>query len=110
MFEPWVLVLDRLKETTVFLAHLPRLHKRSRTFFVQAPKVGLNVLDVEVEILSDEITKLFGGIRIARDERSCWRDTRLGVSTAHQTPTNDRSLRNCGHTQPEVSQIPYFLE
>lgn len=110
MFQPWALVLDRLEESAVFLAHLPRLHKRSRTLFVQAPKVVLNVLDVEIEILSDEIAELFRGIWVARNERPCWREARLSVSATHQAPTNDCSLRDCGRTQPEVSQTPYFLE
>lgn len=110
MFEPWVLVFSCLKETAVFLAHLPSLLKRSRTLFVHASNVSLNVLDVELEVLFDEVAELFGGIRIARDEWSCWHDTRLGVSAPHQAPTNYRSIPGFGHTQPEVSQTPYFLE
>lgn len=101
---------DRLEESPVVLAHLARLFKRPGAFFIQAPKVALDIPDVELDIAADDIGIVPNGLWIARDKGPGWRKTGCGDGIVGQTHQHKYSLRPARSAQPEVTHFPYFLD
>ena len=58
-------LVHQLQEATVVLAHLARLFERTGALLLQAPKVALDVPDVEFKVAADEICIVPRGLGIA---------------------------------------------
>ena len=106
----WNSVAGGLKEATVVLTYLLRLVERSLAFLIQAPKVSLDISDVELEVLTNEFSKLMRIIRIGGNK---WSSRSMASLSLHFS-NEDHQRRKCpwkaGSAQPEVSEAPYFLE
>ncbi|WP_206080339.1 hypothetical protein [Pacificoceanicola onchidii] len=107
---PWNSVTGDLKEATVVLAYLLSLLERSFTFLIQAPKVSLDISDVEFEVLTNEFSKLMRIIRIVRNKRSFWSKASFGLRLVNKNHQRRKCPWKAGSAQPEVSETPYFLE
>lgn len=94
-------IAHQFQETSVVLAHLARLFERPRALNFKAPKVALDVPDVELEVAADEIGIVPRGFRIAWHERPGRRQTGRGGDFACQARDQKYSLCHDRHAQPE---------
>lgn len=99
-----------VQEKLILLADLSRLVKCPRTFFIQTTKMTLDFANVELKILTNEVSKFLRRIWVARNVGSCRRNAGLCPCPAHQGECQDDSPRKGRTAQPEVSCAPYFLE
>ncbi len=99
-----------IQKPPIFFAYVARFVKRSRTLLIEATEVLLNVVNVELKILMNEVSKFPRRSWITRSVRAYRRDAALCPCLANQSDRQDDTPRKSRTTQLEVSQTPYFLE
>ena len=99
-----------VQEKLILLADLSRLVKCPRTFFIQTTKITLNIVNVELKILANEVSKFLHRSWVARNVGSERRDAGFSPCPAHKSNSQYDTPRKGRTAQPEVSQTPYFLE
>lgn len=98
------------QEKLILLTDLSRLVKGTPTLSIQTAKIFLNFMDVELKILTNEISKFLHRTWVVRNVGSDRRDAAFSPCTTNQRDCQDDSPRKGRTAQPEVSQTPYFLE
>ncbi len=106
----WNSVTGGLKEATVVLTYFLRLVERSLAFLIQAPKVSLDITDVEFEILTNEFSKLMRIVQIGGNKWSNGGKASFGLRLVDKSHPRRKCPWKAESAQPEVSQTPYFLE
>ena len=100
---------NRLKEPAVVLADVPCLFKGASPFLIEAPKVALDVTDVEIEIASDDVRVLLGRLRVIRHEGSWRRITGFRGRDSSTGSEQKYSQSNASAAQPERVNPPQNL-
>mgnify|MGYP003628052055 CR=1 FL=1 len=101
---------DCLQEPPVVLADFSRLFEGPCALFIQTPKVSLNIPDIEFEVTSDDIGKLFGRLRIAWNKWPLRRVTGFGGSTSGPKYQQKYSLHEFAPFQPKGVKTPRKLD
>ena len=92
---------DRLQEMPVVLADFSSLLEGPCALAVQAPKIDLNIPDIELKVPSNDIGKLFGRLRITWNKGPLWRITGFGGGTSGPKQQQKYSLQEFAPFQPE---------
>jgi len=103
-------MLNAIQKPLVRFADLTRLFERACSFVIQTAKIVLNIMKVEFEVLTNEVTILLRRFRIVWNEGSCRCNASLSTCPANQNKRQDYRPRKGKTAQPEVSCTPYFLD
>jgi len=95
-----------LQKTPVFLAHFTRFLKRTSTLLIKAPKVALNVPNVEFKVAPDKFGVVSSRLGVAWNIWPRWGQTGFGGCTSGQNHQQNYSLRTAGAVQPKGAQTP----
>ena len=95
-----------LQKTPVFLAHLTRLLKRTGALPLEAPKVALNVSNVELKVAADEFGVVSSRFGVAWNKWPRGRQTGFGGGTFSQKYQQKYTLCTSCAAQPKGAQTP----
>lgn len=99
-----------LQEASIFLAHFTRLLKRAGPLLIKAPKVVLNVPNIEFKVAPNNVSVISGRMGIVWNIRSRGRQTGFGGSTSdHKYLQKYNLCTNCTN-QPESAYTPCRLD
>jgi len=100
---------NSLKEPPIILADFPRLFEGTCPFLIEAPKVALDVPDIEFEITSDDVRVFSGCLRVTWHERAWRRITGLRGGGSSKASEQKYSQRNASSAQPWRVKPPQNL-